>query len=37
MTTRIADGLIAGMRQSLRPGVLKLRDFVRGRGCRAGR
>ncbi len=31
MTRKIAQGLIAGMRQSVRPGVLKLRDFVHGR------
>ena len=31
MTRKIAQGLIAGMRQSVRPGVLKLRDFVHDR------
>ena len=31
MTRKIAQGLIAGMRQSVRPEVLKLRDFVHGR------
>lgn len=31
MTNTIAEDLIAGMRKSLRPGVLKLRNFVQGR------
>jgi hypothetical protein len=31
MTNKIAEDLIAGMRQSVRPGVLKLRNFVQGR------
>ena len=31
MTNRIAEDLAAGMRQSVRPGVLKLRNFVQGR------
>ena len=31
MTRKIAQGLIAGMRQSVRPEVLKLRDFVHDR------
>jgi hypothetical protein len=31
MTHKIAQGLVAGMRRSVRPGVLKLRDFVQGR------
>ena len=31
MTHKIAHGLVAGMRRPVRPGVLKLRDFVQGR------
>ena len=37
MTRKIAQGLIAGMRQSVRPEVLKLRDFVHGRPQADGR
>jgi len=31
MTNKIAEGLVAGMRRSVRPGMLKLRNFVQGR------
>ena len=31
MTHKIAEGLVGGMRQSVRPGLLKLRNFVQGR------
>ena len=31
MTNKIAEELVGGMRQSVRPGVLKLRNFVQGR------